>query len=157
MLETYLLIAAWLITIVTLLIFVPKDKLREAYVIFLFKQLITWLFGLIVAEYRLIEYPVRIFKYASKTSFTFEFFVYPSICVIFNLYYPAQKSILRKFLHYFKYCTAITVIEVLIEKNTNNINYLNWTWYWTWITLYITFFFSWKFYEWFFRLKKKNA
>lgn len=145
---------AWVITLVVLIIFVPKARLREAWVIFLFKQLMTWLFGLLVVEFKLIEYPVRLFSYANKTSFCFEFFIYPAVCVIFCLYYPRNKGNWLKLLHYVKYSTVITVIEILVEKYTNIITYLHWTWYLTWMTLFITFFFSFKFYEWFFKLKK---
>nr|WP_282434416.1 CBO0543 family protein [Desulfosporosinus orientis] len=42
----------------------------------------TWAVGLGVVELRLIEYPVRLFPYANRTSFSFEYFIYPSICAI---------------------------------------------------------------------------
>ncbi|NMC57343.1 MAG: hypothetical protein GYA50_09005, partial [Eubacteriaceae bacterium] len=118
----------------------------------------TWILGLTVVQLGLIEYPVRFFPYATRTSFTFEYFVYPSICVIFNLYYPNGKSRFRQFMHYFYFCTAITIIEVLIEKYTDIIKYLHWTWHVTWITLFITFFLSRKFYVWFFsKYNKENT
>ncbi|WP_341442912.1 CBO0543 family protein [Oxobacter pfennigii] len=135
-----------------LLFFVPENRIRHAWLIFLFKQLMTWILGLLVVEYDLIEYPVEIFKYANKTSFTFEYFVYPVICVVFNLHYPGKKTLLKQFIYYLYYCTAITVIEIFIEKYTNLIKYIHWSWYLTWITLYITFFASRKFYVWFFKL-----
>ncbi|MEH7272491.1 CBO0543 family protein [Neobacillus vireti] len=60
--------------------FVPKNKIRHAPVIFLFKQVITWLFGLLVVEKNLIEYPFRLyFKKAYKGSFCFEYFFLPCI------------------------------------------------------------------------------
>lgn len=150
--EKVILIAAWIVTAVMLIVFVPKSKIREAQVIFFFKQLITWSVGLSVVQYGLIEYPYRLFfSDASKTSFCFEYFIYPSICVVFNLHYPADKSQLRQFLYYSYFCTAITVFEVLCERYTNVISYIHWTWYLTWITLFITFFASRKFYVWFFR------
>ncbi|WP_345788342.1 CBO0543 family protein [Desulfosporosinus orientis] len=62
--------------------FIPKDKIRKALIAFLFKQVITWAVGLGVVELRLIEYPVRLFPYANRTSFSFEYFIYPSICAI---------------------------------------------------------------------------
>lgn len=144
------------LSLIMLIVFIPKNKIREAWLIFLFKQLITWLLGIIVVELRLIEYPVRFFPYAIKTSFAFEFLVFPALCAIFIINFPDKKSTFRKFMHYFYFCTGITIVEVIAEKYTNIINYINWTWYITWITLFITFYISRKFYLWFFRLNKYN-
>lgn len=148
--DILILVAAWVATIIMLILFIPKNKLREAQLIFLFKECITWFLGLLVVELRLIEYPVEFFKYATKTSFTFEFFIYSAICSVFNINYPVGKSNLRKFMHYFYFCTAMTVLEVLCLKYTNIIVYLHWTWYITWITLFLTFFISRKYYLWYF-------
>lgn len=139
-----------------LILFIPKNKLKEAQVIFLFKQLITWMIGLAVANYKLIEYPVRLFSYAYKSSLSFDFFIYPSICVVFNLYYPKGKSIIKQFMHYFYFCTVMTILEVLCEKYTNIIKYIHWTWYLTWITLFITFYLSNKYYVYFFGIRNSH-
>ncbi len=155
--EAIILVIAWIITSIGLIIFVPKIKIREAIVIFLFKQLITWVVGLLVAELGLIIYPIRSFAYATQASFDFEYFIYPAICVIFNLHYPVGTKPLRQLIHYFSYCSAITIIEVIIERNTDIIDYVHWEWYVTWITLFITFWVSRKFYLWFFKLNKKNV
>jgi len=154
--EVIILVSAWIITIAMLIIFVPKNKLREAQVIFFFKQLMTWVFGLTVVQYKLIEYPVRAFSYANRTSFSFEYFIYPAICVVFNLHYPEGKSKVRQFMYYFYFCTAMTIFEVLSEKYTDIINYLNWNWPLTWLTLFITFYISRKYYTWFFVIKPDN-
>lgn len=146
----------WLITIGLLICFIPKHKIREAHVAFLAKQAITWVLGLSVVELRLIEYPIRLFPYANKTSFTFEYFVYPSICAIFNVHYPEKKSAFSQFMYYFYYCTTLTGIEILTEKYTNILKYIHWSWYVTWISLFITFFITRKYYVWFFKLREKS-
>ena len=43
----------------------PKEKIRDAHVIFLFNQIITWPAGHLVVNLHLIEYPVRLFSYAA--------------------------------------------------------------------------------------------
>lgn len=151
--ERIILIAVWVLACLALLIYVPKVRYREAIVIFMFKQVMTWLLGIITVEAGLIEYPVRIFTIAVKTSFTFEYFVYPVICIFFVLYYPEAKGLFREFLHYFYYCSVITAVELVLEKYTDLIKYIHWTWYYTWISLVITFFFSRTFYKWFFKEK----
>jgi len=151
--EAIILASVWLLTIILLIIYVPKEKIRHANIIFLFKQSITWLFGLTVVEFKLIQYPYRIFEHAHNTSFSFEFFIFPGICVLFNLYYPVKKNKLKKLIHYINYCTLITIIEIILERYTDLINYINWSWFWTWITLLVTFYASRKYYLWFFKHK----
>lgn len=155
--ELIILLLAYTVTLILLLLLVPRNRLREALVIFLFKQLLTWLLGLTISQLKLIEYPVRSFPHATKSSFDFEYFIYPSICVLFNLYYPVGKSLLQKSQHYFFYCTLVTILELIIEKYTELITYIHWHWYTTWISLFITFYLSNKFYYWFFRLDKKSV
>lgn len=151
--EIIILSSAWIVVTLMLFLFIPKNKLREAIAIFFFKQFLTWIIGLTVVQFGLIEYPVRLFANATKSSFSFEYFFYPSICVIFNLHYPERKGRLREFMHFFYFCSIMTFFEVLAEKYTNILEYIHWTWYITWITLYITFYLSRKFYIWYFRLK----
>lgn len=152
--DLVILALAWILTAMMLLVFVPRHKIREAQLVFMFQQVITWMLGLLVVEFRLIEYPVEFFKYATNSSFTFEYFIYPSICALFNLHYPLRKSHFQQFMYYFYFCTGMTVIEVLCEKYTNIIKYIHWSWYITWITLFVSFFVSRQYYRWFFRLKE---
>ena len=154
--ETVILVLAWIITIGVLIFTVPKHKIREAILIFFFKQLITWVTGLAVAQLRLLEYPVRSFPLATKASFDFEFFIYPAVTVVFNLKYPEGKSRFRQFLHYSNICTILTVIEILCERFTNIIVYVHWAWYTTWITTFITLYISRKFYLWYFSIHEKS-
>lgn len=143
---------AWVTTALALWRCVPRDKhnLRKAQVIFLFTQSVTWFFGLMVSEWGLITYPVHEFEHVANTSFTFEFFVYPSICVVYNLYFPEAQSYMGKFLYTAAYTTPITVLEVLFEKYTALIKYIHWAWYWTWITIFLTFCLSRAYNKWFY-------
>ncbi|WP_147535835.1 CBO0543 family protein [Bacillus marasmi] len=145
------LISVWSLTILGLILWVSKDRLREACLVFFFKQFMTWILGLVVVECGWIEYPVREFSKASGTSFSFEYFIYPAICVIFNLRYPYHKGKLHRIGWFLFFPTWMTILEVLIEEHTDLIEYIEWSWYWTWLTLLITFFFSMHFYRWFFK------
>ena len=140
--------------IILLILYVPRDKIRQAFVIFTFKQLMTWILGLTVAELRLIEYPVRSFAYANKASFDFEFFIYPAFCVLFILHYPEKKGTLKQLLYYFYYCAGLTITEIIVEKYTNLLEYINWYWYTSFISFFITFFLSRLFYNWYFKTNK---
>ena len=154
--EIIIQIAALVITALLFMVLIPKNKIRQAHVAFLFKQVLTWIFGLMVAEFRLIEYPVRLFAHATRASFTFEYFVYPGICAFFNIFYPEDKNFFRQLVHYIIYCSGITIFEVILLSYTDIIKYTNWTWYWTWITLFVTFYISRKYYVWFFSTDDKK-
>lgn len=147
---------AWIVTSILLIKFVPRKRIREAIVSFLFKQVITWLFGLLVVEKDLISYPNRLFfKKTIKSSFTFEYFVYPGLCALFNLYYPENKPKILKVLYYSFHTSIITIFEIIAVKYTNLIKYNKWTWYWSFITMYMSYFLSRIFQSWFFRITIK--
>jgi hypothetical protein len=111
--------SVWVIMIIALLVFVPKNKLREASVVYLFKLFMTWALGLFVVQMKWIEYPKRfIFPYAHRSNFTFEFFVYPAICVLFILYYPWKKNYITQLGYFVAYCSIMTFMELLIEHYT---------------------------------------
>jgi hypothetical protein len=151
-------ISVWILLIIALLVFVPKNRMREASAVYLFKLFLTWFLGLFVVQMRWIEYPVRlIFPYAHRSNFTFEYFVYPAICVLFILYYPKSKSYVRQLGHFVVFCSIMSLLEVLIEQNTSLIHYIKWTWYWTWISLFLTFFLSRLYYLWFFRIENNTS
>lgn len=149
--ENIIYIFESILIIILLFRFIPKGKIREAHVTYLFKLVITWSIGLVVAEYRLIEYPVRLFPYANRASFLFEFFLYPSICALFVVNYSEKKSAFAKFMYYVYYCSALTIAEVLEERYTDILTYIHWAWYTTWSTFLITFYLSQKYNKWFFK------
>ncbi|UKS29278.1 hypothetical protein LOZ80_10205 [Paenibacillus sp. HWE-109] len=155
MLDKIILYAVWVFTATLLLIFIKKKDLIKAQISFLFMQVPSWLFGALVVEGGLIEYPVGLLKMVYKASFTFEFFVFPAVSAIFNVHFPREKSKFIKVLYTLSFPTFITVIEVLLEKHTELVKYLNWTWYWSFITVTLTLLLSYAYYLWFFN-KIKN-
>jgi hypothetical protein len=147
--EWWLLLSVYGIATI-LLFFIPKSKIRLAVVAFLFKQIITFLIGLVVVEYGLIKYPVRLFPTINRTSFTYEYYVFPITCAMFNVWYPNNRSTLFQVGYYVLFSSVLTITEVFIEKYTNLIKYIHWEWYITWITLCLTFYMTRKFCIWFF-------
>lgn len=134
------------------LAFIPRDKRKDASIIFLFQQFVTWFLGLLVVELHLLEYPVRELAEVNRTSFLYEFLVYPITSIFFCLYYPQLRSKLIKIIYIVTFTTCLTIPEVLFEKYTDLISYMNWAWYISWISIYVTLYLSWVFYRWFFRL-----
>lgn len=132
--------------------FIPKNKLKQASIIFTYQQCVTWFLGLLVVELHLLEYPVRELANVHETSFLFEFLVFPVISIFFCLYYPLISNAWRKFLYTSAFCTGITMLEVIFEKYTLLITYIKWEWYFTWFSVYSTLILSWFFYKWFFKI-----
>ncbi|MBU8919007.1 CBO0543 family protein [Neobacillus sp. 114] len=148
--EVTFLYAIWSITIFSLVL-IPKKRLNEASVIFVFQQLITWSLGLIVAELNWIEYPVREFASVNRTSFTFEFWVYPLISVFYVLHYPVHKSNWKRIFYTSIITTVLIISEILFEKFTDLIEYIHWEWYVSWISVYATLYVAQRFHRWFFK------
>ena len=151
--ERIILFLFWVITLSTWFFFIPKNKKRQAHIAFLFMQIITWLFGLLTVHLELIEYPVRLFHRASESSFTFEYFVYPTIAALFNLHFPNKRKFLGTVLYYIYFSGGITLFEFTLERNTDLIHYHGWTWSWSFITLTLTLLASRIYYKWFFNIQ----
>lgn len=154
--EWWILLSAYVVG-VGLLFLIPKNKIRLAVVAFLFKQVITFLFGLVVVELILIEYPVRLFPSINRTSFTFEYFFFPIVCAIFNVWYPNGRSALTQWGYYVGFSSILTILEVIMEKYTDLIKYVHWEWYYSWITLCLTFYLTRLFCRWFFKKGKLGS
>ena len=150
-LDYTILIGTWILMGILLWIFTPREKILHVHVGFLCMQVITWVLGALVVENKLISYPVRFLDYTYRASFSFEYFLFPSISALFNVHFPEEKSLVWKILYACAFPTAITSIEAMLEKYTNLIKYINWTWYYSWISLLVVLLLSYWYYRWFFR------
>lgn len=137
-----------------ILLFISKNKIRLAVVAFLFQQVITFLIGLVVVELGLLEYPVRVFASINRTSFTYEYYAFPVICAAFNVWYPNGRSNLIQVGYYVGFSSVLTIIEVIIEKYTDLLEYIHWEWYISWVAIYLALFIGRLFCVWFFSNRK---
>ena len=153
-LESLILYIVWSMTILSLFI-IPAHMWREASISFLFQHFFTWFLGILVVEWNMIIYPVRLLASVNSTSFTFEFFVYPVIGIFFNLYYPLKKTFFHRFIYIFAITSAITITEIMLEIYTDTIEYVNWHWYDTWLSVFLTLVFLRVFFIWFFQINEK--
>lgn len=153
--ERGFLIVFSIVCIFSLIKFIPKDKKRDAWILFLFLQVITWPAGLISVEMGWIEYPTQLLPHANsynQTSFTFEFFFFPVVAIFFSLYYPRKKYWSIVLLYFIGISGFFTTFEVILEKTTSLVTYHEWRWYWTFISVLVSLFINNQFYRWF----KKN-
>jgi hypothetical protein len=131
---------------------IPREKARDALVLFLFLQIITWPSGLFAVEMKWIEYPVQIFPQENninKSSFFFEFFLFPLFAVIFSLHFPKNATKIGAFVYYCIFAGLFTGLEVILEQTTKLVEYHRWKWYWTLVTLMISLYLNHKYYFWF--------
>jgi hypothetical protein len=133
--------------------FIPRDKWREASIIFLSQQFVTWFFGLLVVELHLIEYPVRELAEVNKTSFLFEFLAFPIITIFFCIFFPQSAVAWKKIMYTSAFCSVLTILEIIFEQYTLLISYIKWDWYVTWLSVYASLTLSYYFYKWYFKIK----
>jgi hypothetical protein len=149
--ERILLIAIWLVSIAVTVLFVSKAKRREAALSFLACQCLTWINSLLRVKFHLLVFPVREFPKATDLLVSTEFFMYPLICAFYYIYDPKSSSVFRRFIHLCIWTTGADLVEVLLEKYTNLITYLHFTWYWTWLDFFVLFIVTNVYCNWFFK------
>lgn len=117
-----------------------KEPKKDWIIVFLLKTLISSFFGNIIASTKLLEFPVRLFPIAYKSSVLYDFLLFPLLCVFYNqtTYKSKLISIVSQA---FAYSIPMTAIEYFLEKKTNLIRYYKWKWHYTLFSLVVTFLF----------------
>lgn len=136
--EYVILLGVWLLSFL-LLGTLPRGKRRMASIAFLCKQWITCLLGHATVELGLISYPVRELASVSRTSFTYEFMAYPTVCALFMAHYPAHKPRWIQFGYFSLFTSVLTGLEWAMERYTGLIRYQHWNALCSWFSLFATF------------------
>ncbi|MDF2958391.1 MAG: hypothetical protein K0S39_126 [Paenibacillus sp.] len=147
--------AVWGVGALLILLFVPKKKYREAWISFLFMSVPIWISGLFVVQFGLVEYPSRFMAAAMNTSFTYEFFALPVISVLYNQYYPSDKSLPLRLGYILSYSIVLTVTEIILEAYTDLVEYIHWNWFMTFLSVMLILQVSYWFYVWFIKGAKR--
>ncbi|MBM7570164.1 hypothetical protein JOC48_000642 [Aquibacillus albus] len=142
--EFFIELSVWIFAFILLVGLIPRDSVHFACLSFLIMLVPASVLGILVVQYNLIEYPIRFFSDATKTSFTFEFFALPVISAIFNVHYPSTRSLFIKLIYSISFPTVLTILEVLLENHTKLIRYIHWEWYYTWISLLFVLYISYR-------------
>jgi len=132
--------------------FIPAEKARDAFILFLSIQFFSWPIGLFVVEMKWIEYPVQLFPNDNndyRSSLYFEFFLFPITAILFNLYYPSSRRVTPKLFYYLLIAAFFTCIEFILERFTKLVDYHKWQWYWSYFSVMLILYLSHKYYKWF--------
>ncbi|TXK76095.1 CBO0543 family protein [Paenibacillus sp. N3.4] len=88
-----ILITVWVVCLIIIPLTVPKKRAREAALLFLCNQTITWTLSVLFVEMNLYVNPIREFPFATGSNFTNNYLFFPLLSVIFNLYYPKTSHL----------------------------------------------------------------
>jgi hypothetical protein len=139
--EIIIRIVAWIAALLLLIFAVDWRYFRDWVVVYLFKCTLDFLWGSPVVALKLIEYPDRLLPKYFQTSILFEVWVFPILCILYNQ--VTRTRGLGGIVGYaLLFSAGMTAVEYPLEKYTNLIRYLDWTWLTTFCTLTITFLLS---------------
>jgi hypothetical protein len=134
-----------------------KGPMKEWFIIYLFKTLISTLIDGPVAKQKYVQYPKRYFPKLYDSNITFVYLLFPLACVFYNQFtYKMDK--IKTILSVFLFSVPMTVVENWLEKNTRLVKYgKGWNGFYTLSFLTITFWIVRVFIEWIRILEVKRS
>ncbi|MEQ6378759.1 CBO0543 family protein [Bacillaceae bacterium S4-13-56] len=116
-----------------------KGQLKDWFLIFFIKTLVSTIFDGPVIKTKYLQYPVRYFPKLFDSNIVFLYVIFPLSCVIYNQFTYKMKP-LKSILSVFLFTGPMTLMENWIEKNTNLVKYnKGWNSYITFIVLSFAF------------------
>lgn len=140
-LEQTLELAAAIITLLLLIFVVDWRYFRDWIVVFLFKSVLDFIWGSSVVEMGMIQYPIRLLPENFDTCILFELWVFPVLCILYNQV-TREKAFLPIIGYALLFSAGITMVEYPLERYTDLIKYIKWSWLTTFCTVTITFLIS---------------
>jgi len=116
-----------IIVVILLILIVPKNRIREAWINFLFFQTLTWGTGVILAQYHLLKSPFRIFPKATTQDFFNDFTIFPAVSVIYYFLYPFQQKWYIQLFFILGSSVIIGIYDFSVEKFTDLKRYIHWS------------------------------
>lgn len=147
--ELLVLIISWTVAIGMLWWKVPRNRLREAHLVFLIAQTIGWKYVYIQSKVRNILFPYREFPYATDMLFSLHFIIYPTFNVLYIMWYPKSKGKLFQFFYTLVFIGIHQMYEYILERYTDLIENNHWHWSYGLLTKLIIYFIILRFYEWY--------
>jgi hypothetical protein len=110
-----------------------KPPTKDLIIIFLMTSFFSIFLGVLVVEEKMLEYPISFLSNYFSSSLLYEYLLLPVVCIYFYqaTYFSRYPSIILKCA---LYTSVLTIIEVLLERYTDLIEYYTWTWKHTFIS-----------------------
>jgi len=116
-----------------------KGDLKDWFLIFFIKTLVSTVFDGPVIKTKYLQYPHRYFPKFFDSNIVFLYILFPLSCVMYNQFTYKTKP-LKTILSVFLFSGPMTLFENWLEKNTNLVKYhKGWNSYITFIVLSFTF------------------
>lgn len=157
LLERGVLAAAWLISFAIFAFLVPRNRVKEACILFLSAQVITWPAGLLLVELGFISNPVREFPVATRSNFTFNYLLYPVVSMAANLYYPANAAKWKRGAYQLAAVGGLSGLMQLVELYTRLIDHLKFNWLLSFLMMLFAFNATRLYAVWYFRGLKRSG
>lgn len=127
-----------------------KETLERLFFALLVTQAVTRPLGILLVNFGLIEYPVRLYPKAVDSAFLHGFILNPTIFVIYYLLYPKQSGLVWKWGYTFLVSAIPVLVEVAENKYTDLVNYQRWSGYISWMLAIIFYYLMRKYADWYF-------
>ncbi len=111
------------ISVLVLLLFVKKSQIRQALFSFFVAQSFSWPITLSYVYFNLQSNPFRLFPHATDSNFLFAFIFYPSIYVVYYLYYPKKAGFVKRLLYSILMPALALFTQLLADLFTDLIYY----------------------------------
>ncbi|MBZ5753631.1 hypothetical protein M3184_17670 [Metabacillus litoralis] len=133
--EKIILWSLLIIGIALLFFSLRKPPIKDWILIFLLTSFFSVFLGVLVVEEKMLEYPISFLSKYFSSSLLYEYLLLPVVCIYFYqaTYYSRYPSIILKCA---LYTSVLTIIEVLLERYTDLIEYHTWTWIHTFISIF---------------------
>jgi hypothetical protein len=116
-----------------------KGDLKDWFLIFFIKTLVSTVFDGPVIKTKYLQYPLRYFPKFFDSNIVFLYILFPLSCVMYNQF-TYKTKLLKTILSVFLFSGPMTLFENWLEKNTNLVKYhKGWNSYITFIVLSFTF------------------
>jgi hypothetical protein len=125
--EFIILAISWGISILTLVTFI-RGRARLVQITFLFTQALAWIFVYILVFFNLVRFPYREFKTATTMSFSLYYLLFPTVGVLFILFYPKQPTNRKVLLYYLFFAMLIPTYSSLAERYSELFQFIKWNW-----------------------------
>ncbi|RYG73506.1 hypothetical protein EU245_06420 [Lentibacillus lipolyticus] len=133
------LILLWMFFITGIVLFIrfaKKYPLQEWLICYLLAAHLAIFLGQLVVSYELLYYPVKLFP-QFRSSVLYEYLLLPIMSVYYYYQTSSNSSMFRMLRVALLISGTSTVFEVVLEKNTDLIHYIQWHWYYSLISIFL--------------------